>query len=258
MKIWSDVNVKPEMKAHELVEAIKKMEEHKGLKEFIINEIVEDLEFNRKSNNVVENILDKVKEFFNESRWTRMMKLASDFKDFTRTPNEDNKEYVLRFSKLETQLRNENVKLPNAFLTGILLKESKFEQSKKENLMATLDMDNDETVLKEMKKKIRDFRAVEAKSDNEPKETLFLDRGRSRGKSHSPWNNKRKGRSMSQSESENRYRKENSRRRSWRDRHPSYRSPSQSRERRERKGHLHVRNFFLTPRKAFLNRKWRT
>ena len=102
-----------------------------------------------------------------------MMKLTKDFKDFTRKIDEDNKDYVARFSKLETQLKNEKIKLPNSFLTGILLKESKFDQIKKENLMATINMEDEDNILKEMKKKIRDFRAIENCAATEPKETLF-------------------------------------------------------------------------------------
>ena len=224
VEMWAESNAKPEKKAQALIEAIKKMEAQKGLKEFIINEIVEDLDFDRKAKDVVERILSKVKEFCNESQWTRMIKLANDFKNFARKSGDDNKEYVEKFSKLETQLRNEKVKLPNTFLTGILLKESRFEQIRKENLMATIDMNDDAKVLKEMKRKIRDFKAIEDDSKKDPLETLFGERGRSTERKGS-WQDRNRGfRSKSRSDSERRYRNDNSRRKSWRERHPSYKS----------------------------------
>ena len=68
VEMWSDLKAKPEKKAQALIESIKKMDEKKDLKDFIINEIVGDASFDRRSTNSVKNILKKVKEFFNESK----------------------------------------------------------------------------------------------------------------------------------------------------------------------------------------------
>ena len=132
-----------------------------------------------------------------------MLKLASDFKTFSRNQNDDNKEYVSKFSKLDTQLKNEKVVLPNIFLTGILLNKSNLSQEKKENLMATIKMDDKESVLKEMKKNIRDFKAMEKDSAKDPKETFYGQNWVSSSR------NRYQSRSKTRSESERRYRKDN-------------------------------------------------
>ena len=60
--------------------------------------------------------------------------------------------------------------LPNMFLTGILLIESKFPQMKKETLMSTIDMNDEKTVLKKVKRRILDDAAVK---ESEAKDTYF-------------------------------------------------------------------------------------
>ena len=174
VQIWAKVECKAVKKYQALIESLKKNEEQKGLKEMIITNIVEDLEFDVEIDDVVERILSKVEEFSDESHWTRMLNLAKKFKRFKQNQGEGNREYVQRFGKLEMELKNEKVKLPNSFLTGLLLIESNFDQNKKETIMATIDMENEETVLKKVKKKICDDEAVKEKNDD-PKETLFGD-----------------------------------------------------------------------------------
>ena len=88
-----------------------------------------------------------------------------------------------------------------------------------------------------MKKKIRDFKAVESDASKEPVETLYGEKGRFHERGNS-WKNRNnswkdrnnKFRSKSRSDSERRYRYESSRRKSLRDRHPSFRSFSRGKE----------------------------
>ena len=103
-----------------MIEMLKKDEKRKGMKEMIVSEVVENREFNYKDENVIENILEKIKDFTEESEWTRNVALAKDFENFCQKDGESNRDYIGRFSNLETKLRNEKAGISNMFLAGRL------------------------------------------------------------------------------------------------------------------------------------------
>ena len=79
VRIWNKAEVKPYRKAQALIEDLKKNEKRKGLKEMIVNEIVENADFDLESNEVIEKIISKVKDFLQDSRWSRTIILANEF-----------------------------------------------------------------------------------------------------------------------------------------------------------------------------------
>ena len=175
--IWSEECKVPEKKAAVLIESLKKDTEHKGLKEFITNEIIENTSFDFKSRNVIDVILDKIEEFIDESKWNKMIKLNREFNIFKQAEEENAEEYLLRFNNLETQLKNARVNINDMFLAANLLNKSSFGQHEKENIMANIDMDDEKTILKDIKRKIRRLKAMKEKNDD-PKVSLYGNYGR--------------------------------------------------------------------------------
>ena len=104
-----------------LIEMLKKDEKRKGLKEMIVSEIVEDREFDYRDEKVVDTILDRIEEFMEESKWTRNLNIAKDFNNFSQKEGENNKDYIARFSALETKLKNEKVGISNTFMAAWLM-----------------------------------------------------------------------------------------------------------------------------------------
>ena len=99
--------------------------------------------FNYKSRNVIQNILNKIEEFMDESKWKKMLVLNREFNQFSQTENENADDYLNRFLHIESKLNNENVKINNMFLAAHLLNKSSFSQHEKENIMANIDMDKE-------------------------------------------------------------------------------------------------------------------
>ena len=106
--IWAEIRAKPQRKAQVLIELLKK-EKKKGVKDIVISEIVENREFDYKDDRVIEHILEKIKEFLEESEWSRKLVLAKEFENFSQKEGESNKDFIGRFVNLETKLRNEKV-----------------------------------------------------------------------------------------------------------------------------------------------------
>ena len=147
---------------------IKKDTDHSGLKELIIQEVIENEDFDYRKEDVVKVILDKIENFVEESKWTKNVRLAREFLDFKQQDGEDMLKYVVRFSALEAKLKNEKILMSNLFKTGVLLNQSKISKSEKSNIMASIDMNNEIDVLDKVKKKIRENHEV----NKEVKETF--------------------------------------------------------------------------------------
>ena len=119
----------------------------------IIHEIIEDATFDYKDERVIESIMDKIENFIDESKGIKMIKLNREFVNFKQTENDTADEYVSKFGNLETKLKNEGVKINDMFLAAHMLNKSTFSQQEKENIMSSIDMDKEETVLKDIKTK---------------------------------------------------------------------------------------------------------
>ena len=177
VRIWNKVEAKPFRKVQALVEMLKK-DSKKGLKEMIVNEVIENKEFDLESRNAVENIIKKVREFTAESLWSRNVLIADEFCKFEQKVGESNIHYISCFGNLETRLKTEEVDLKGRFLAAILLNKSRIPQNEKNNILANFDLENEDQkeLLKKIKKKIRDLDVVKEASKEEVKETLFGDR----------------------------------------------------------------------------------
>ena len=224
VQVWSDVNVKPQRKAQLLIEMLKKEEKKKGLKEMVVSEIIENKDFNYKDPDVITNILKKIEEFMEESEWTRNVSLAKEFEKLSQKEGESNREYVVRFSNIETKLKNEKVGISNIFLAGWLLNKSRIPQAEKNNILANFDLEDKENILKNLKKKIRNLSATEVIVD--PKNTLFGERRGSNGDYRYRSKSRDRFKSRERSKSRN---KEN--------RYSSHRDRSGSRNFQREKGH---------------------
>ena len=195
VEVWADTNLKPSKKANLLLELIKKDTDHGGLKELIIQEVIENEEFDYKKEDVIKDILDKIEAFVEESKWTKNVKLAKELLDFKQKSDEDLVKYVIRFTALEAKLKNEKVQMNNMFKTSILLNQSNMGCPEKSNIMASIDMNNEIEVLEKVKKKIRESFAVNKETKEsfiastiqtkEPVETMYgnFQRSKERGMS---------------------------------------------------------------------------
>ena len=61
---WADNNHRPLIKANKLIEMLKKDSDHPGLKEVVIQQVVENTEFDKRKPDVIENILKIIEDFY--------------------------------------------------------------------------------------------------------------------------------------------------------------------------------------------------
>ena len=104
VKIWAQVQARPERKVMMLLELLKKEDKRVGVKQMIISEICENLEFDYQSEDGIKIILEKISEFMDDSKWNRCVELTDELFNFKRKDGENNKAYIARFSTLETKL----------------------------------------------------------------------------------------------------------------------------------------------------------
>ena len=105
VEIWAESNLKPSKKANMLLELLKKDTDHCGLKEMVIQEIIENEEFDYKNEEVISEILDKIESFVEESKWTKNVKLAKELMEFKQNSDEDLIKYIMRFTAMEAKLK---------------------------------------------------------------------------------------------------------------------------------------------------------
>ena len=259
VRIWNKAEVKPYRKAQALIENLKKNEKRKGLKEMVVNEIVENDEFDLESNEVIENIIKKVKDFLQDSRWSRTIVLANEFCKFQQLNTEDNRDYVMRFGNLETKLKNEKVGINSTFLAAALLNKSRMSQPEKNNILANFDLESEDPreLLKKIKKKIKDLDATRAATSTDTAiETHYgghrdngedRERDRSRTKERGPGGIGHRGRGHDRSRGRS-YDRRNDKKRSYskqRSHLRHYRSRSRS------KFHGDDRNTFSHPKRTY-------
>ena len=181
VEVWSKNKARPEKKTQALLEALKK-EKREGVKEMVIAEFIENQNFCYEDIQGVEKILRKIKEWLDESKWKKVTNLIDNFCEFKQNAGEKYQEYVGRFSTLEVKLKNQAVIIPNLFMAAFLMKKSRLTEMEKSNVLATTDVENEENVLKILKKKIRD---VDAQKNNDAHQTLYGDwRGKTPDKSN--------------------------------------------------------------------------
>ena len=134
--IWCKARGRQERKTQMMVEYLKK-DSRQGLKEMIVNEFIENEDFNYEDTNSIKTILSKIKEFIDESKWNKTLKLVKDFKNFRQEETEKNKEYVTRFTTLETRMKNAGTELPKMWLAAEMMTRSRLNNLQKHNIMST-------------------------------------------------------------------------------------------------------------------------
>ena len=123
--IWMRAKGRQEGKTQMLIEYLKKETFRKGLKELVINEFVENEDFQYESIDSIPTILKKIKEYIDESKWNKTFKLVKDFKEFKQKHDENNKEYISRFKTMETRVKNVAIEMPKLWMAAELVTRSK-------------------------------------------------------------------------------------------------------------------------------------
>ena len=104
---------------------------------------------------VIKKMLKIIEEFVEETKFKRIIDTMKEYNDFKRKGNESEKVFIGRFSNLKIKLMNIESGMSNSWLAGFLLDRCKLSKAEKNNILAILDIDNENAILKNLEKKIR-------------------------------------------------------------------------------------------------------
>ena len=85
----------------------------------IKQELIENPEFDYEDEEVVDHILNKVKDFVEETEWKRMSNLEKEFHFFEQNPGKSNDAYLTRFGIIQIKLKYEKNQLPDKFMAVV-------------------------------------------------------------------------------------------------------------------------------------------
>ena len=182
--IWNEEKDKPERKANALIESMMKNEHHKGIIEYARQAVVENEHFDWKRKDVVLEILKIMEDEVEDSMWTKNMNACKELLLFKNKAGENELQFIQRFANLEILLKNAKSNISNTFMACFFIQQSNLDQVQKENVLSSINLNNDKTVLTEIKKKYKMLKASVLKADEGEKVTLFgsFKRGRSKSK----------------------------------------------------------------------------
>ena len=108
-------------------------------------------------------------------------------------------------------MKNEEIRLPDAYLAAMLMEDSKMSQNEKENILGKVNLEDKEKILSEMKRKMKAIKAVEKEETEKDITSVLYTENNSRGRSRErkPYREDWKARSGSNKE---RYRYRDNRR----------------------------------------------
>ena len=104
VKVWSRSKGSSVRKVQLLIEYLKK-DNKRGLKELVITEFVENREFDFEANDSIDVILNKVEDHIRESKREKTILLVKEIKTLKQLPKETNKDFIMKFSKLESKIK---------------------------------------------------------------------------------------------------------------------------------------------------------
>ena len=122
-------NVKKYLK---FVDSVRKSEDCQDLKNLVEVEFVENVSFEKKTDTIIKSMVEKIKEKLGQSDLEKCSDAWIEFINIKLEPTESAKSFLSRFEKVETQLRNVQINIPNkALAIHLLNKSSMLPQSKK-------------------------------------------------------------------------------------------------------------------------------
>lgn len=178
VKTWtSQVIMPPSRQLMMLIESLKNNKERPDLKQWVITSIIEDVEFDKSSNNCIFNLFEKMDKKFSKSTWKMAGEIWKEVLDFKVKEGEDPKKYLERWNILQTRLKNAKCVISPIMLAHHFLNGANLNNLTKQNIQASVDLDDGEKVLDKIKNK---FEKLVNNFDSVNNATTFFAEDRSR------------------------------------------------------------------------------
>ena len=195
----TDVGLKAK-KYLKFVESIRKSEDSSDLQNMVQVEFVENESFDKKGDSVIKTIIEKIKEKLGQTDLEKCSDAWLEFINIKQEPEENAKSYLARFEKVESQLRNVKITIPNKALAIHLMNRSSMEEQSKENVLTKTVLDDENVIYSSMKKSIREMKGnmtvKEKKTDTKlstAETNTYYGGYQERSRSQSKFNNRKQG-----------------------------------------------------------------
>ena len=184
----------PAQKINIIVDSLKKNSERLDLKNWVIQSIEEDENFDRSETEAVTKLLNKMEGKFKVSNWKKAGDIWKELLNFKKEEGDTPKKYLEKFNLLETKIRNARCKVSNILLAQHFLQRANLNAITVQNILSKVDTEDDEKVLKQTKES---FDILVNSHDGSVNTTFYGDRFRSGSKK--PFEKNRRDRSQSES-----------------------------------------------------------
>lgn len=169
---WDKTSKSSMKKYLKLTEYLKTETEHEGLKEYVIDHIIEAGDIREDDPNAVEMIISKIVDFADETLWKKTGDCVDDLLGFEKLNEETMKQFIARFERMVTRMKNAKIRISEMFLANFLLKKSKLTKIEKKAILSKTDLDKTDETLKTLKNALKDLCADDDK-DNDVHQTLY-------------------------------------------------------------------------------------
>lgn len=140
------------------VDSVRKSEDCKDVQNLVEVDFVENHEFDKKGADVIKTIVTKIKEKLGKSDIEKCSSAWVEFISIKQGPDESTSTFVSRFEKIESQLKNVKIVIPNKALAIHLMNKSSMEQQSKENVLTKTKLDDEIEIYSSMKKSLREIK----------------------------------------------------------------------------------------------------
>ena len=136
-----------------ILESLKKNKEREEIKDWIIQEIDEDITFDKNHADAISNLIEKMKGKFEVSRWKKTGEIWEELIKFQIKEDETPKQYLSRFKQLESKIKNAKTSISPHYLAQHFLSRANLDPLTVQSIIAMVDLEKDEEVLEEIQKK---------------------------------------------------------------------------------------------------------
>jgi hypothetical protein len=173
--LWNDSNTgkDPGLSAKKylkFLDSVYKSEGCSDLKNLVQVEFVENESFDKKGEEVIKKVVAKIQEKLGQTDLEKCSDAWLEFINIKQEPGESANTFVTRFEKVETQLTNVKIVVPNKALAIHLINRSSMEEQSKENVLTKTKLDNESEIYPCMKKSIREMKGKLTRNDTKTSE----------------------------------------------------------------------------------------
>ena len=139
--------------------------ENEDLKRTAHVEFVENKEFDKKAKNVINAMIQKLKEKLGDSDLEKCSAVWKEFVNIKQKENESVKDFVARFE--QTKMKNMNIRIPGKVLAIHLMMKTNIETQSKENVLTKTNVTDDDQIYTSMMKYMKEMKSNITAEDEE-------------------------------------------------------------------------------------------